>query len=108
MDEVENGAAETRTERILGYVAGEPLLWPVALVVLCHIAAFVAPALILGFREQRLPALAAVALLLMMSFGAGHGEWQRKGRLAAVSAFLAAGWLLSIGAAWAAHSLGVF
>lgn len=86
----------------------EPTLWPVLAVLVAHGAAFLAPLLLLGLRDHRAGALAALTAAVLASAGAGAREWARRGRPGGVGLLLAATWSLGGAGAIAADRYGLF
>jgi hypothetical protein len=98
----------SRLERwVLPYLR-EPTLWPVLLVVMGHAAAFLAPMMLLGLRDRRGPALAALLGAAGLTGAGVRAESRAVGRPGAFSVALAATWLLAAGAAVAAHRYKIF
>ncbi|MCG8591049.1 MAG: hypothetical protein MJE66_17290 [Proteobacteria bacterium] len=85
----------------------EPLLWPLGLVAMAHVVVFVAPVMLLAFRDLRPAALAAMAMLVLGSVGLIHAAI-RRGRAGRVEVLAGVCWLLSGGAAFAASRLNLF
>jgi hypothetical protein len=80
----------------------EPTLWPVLLVVIGHVVAFLGPLLLWSVRDGGRTASAVLALLLSLSLAAGVWELRSRG-LGALTGLLLASWAASAGAAVAAH-----
>jgi hypothetical protein len=59
-------------ERWIAPFFREPMLWPVGIVLIAHAVAFLAPVLLFSVRDRKLGALAALALLLVMSGSAAR------------------------------------
>lgn len=75
-------------------------LWPVTIVVVAHVVAFVAPVLIFATRDGRLGAMLATAVLFVLSYSAARYEVQIHGRSGAILWTLVATWILSVLAAY--------
>ena len=86
----------------------EPLLWPVAFVIVAHAVAFLAPVLLLALRDRRIAALGALAGILVLSGSAARAELTRLHRPGVVCGLLAATWVLAVAAAVVAHRTGIF
>jgi hypothetical protein len=82
--------------------AAESTLWPVLLVVLAHIAAFVAPAVLFAVRDRSLPAMAALAILIVASGRAVMVDLAER-RLGLITALVATSWGLTLTFAFYAH-----
>jgi hypothetical protein len=95
-------------ERWLMPFVYEPTLWPVLLVLVGHAAAFGTALLLLGLRDRSPPALLALVLLAVMSVQVLRYELACRGRPAALSGVLGAGWLVSGALAWVADRYDVF
>ena len=95
-------------ERWIAPFVREPLLWHVALVIVAHAVAFLAPALLLGLRDHRISALGALAGILVLSGAAVRAELERLRRPGVVCGLLAGIWIFAIAAAYAAHRTGIF
>lgn len=71
----------------------EPMLRPLLFVLLAHVAAFLAPAILLGLRDANLFGLASLAVMLV---GTGSGlvhDW-RAGKLRVLTGFILGAWTL--------------
>jgi len=79
----------------------EVTLLPIVLVVVGHLVAVVAPALIGALRDHEIGAQMAVFGLLVLTFGCVRFEVRRHGRPDLISAWIGACWLAAIAAAWA-------
>lgn len=80
----------------------ESTLLPLWLVVIGHVVAFVAPALVFGLRDGSFAARIALLGLLFGTVECTRFEWKRRGRPDLISAMVYASWLLGGAAAWAA------
>lgn len=92
---------------LMPYVEDQ-MLWPVLLVLLLHAAAFVAPVLILAFRDLKTGPIFSIGLLLFLSARVFRYDWRVRRRFGAFSWTVVATWVLSIGAAYASHRTGLF
>jgi hypothetical protein len=95
-------------ERWLAPFVREPLLWPVAAVILAHAVVFLAPVLLLALRDRRIAPLGALTGVVVLSGAAVRGELSRKHKPGIVCALLATIWVLAVLAAFAAHRTGIF
>jgi hypothetical protein len=95
-------------ERWIAPFVREPLLWPVALVLIAHAVAFLAPVLLLGLRERRVGALGALAGIVVLSVAAVRAELARHHRPGVVCGLLAVIWVFAIATAVLAHWTGIF
>jgi hypothetical protein len=96
------------TERWLAPFVREPLLWPVTAVLVAHAVAFLAPIQILALRDRRIAALAALALLLVLSGTAVRRELARIHRPGVVCALLGVIWVFAAVLAVVADRTGIF
>jgi hypothetical protein len=95
-------------ERWIAPFLHEPLLWPVAFVLVAHAVAFLAPVLLLSLRDRRISALGALALLLVATGDAARRELERRKRPGVVCGLLAAIWAFAAATALLAHRTGIF
>lgn len=95
-------------ERWIAPFFREPMLWPVGFVLIAHAVAFLAPALLFSLRDRKLSALAALALLLVLTGSAARAELGRLHRPGMVCGLLATTWSLAIATAVLAHRTGIF
>jgi hypothetical protein len=86
----------------------ESTLFPLLLVVIGHVAAFVAPALLFAVRDRQLGAQVGVLALIVLTSGCVRFEIRRHRRPDLLSLILLATWLLSGAAAWACDRYGLF
>ena len=86
----------------------EPTLWALLLVMIGHVVAFVAPALLFAVRDGYIGARMAVLALLVLTFGCVRFEIRRHRRPDLLSAILLVTWLASGAAAWACNRYGLF
>jgi hypothetical protein len=98
----------TIVERAIATLFEESTLWPILVVVLGHVAAFLAPVVILALRERRPSAGVAFVGAIVLSGLAVRAEWSRAGRPGPQAAFVALAWLLTGVFAWAANHWQVF
>ena len=96
-----------RIERALRSALAEPMLWPVALVVLGNAVAFATPAVLLGFRDRNIPACLALAIIVVLTLSTIVGDLRRTGRPSVLASFALVVWALSGVAAWGTHRLGI-
>ena len=96
------------TERWIMPFVREPLLWPVTIVLVAHAIAFLAPIQILALRDRRIAALAALALLLVLSGTAVRKELARIHRPGVVCALLGVTWGFAAVLAVVADRTGIF
>ena len=111
MNEKTDAPAEPRptiVERAIATLFEESTLWPILIVVLGHVAAFLAPVVILAVRERRPAAGVAFLGALVLSGLAVRSEWSRAGRPGPQTAFVALSWILTGVFAWAANRWQVF
>jgi hypothetical protein len=92
---------------ILPYLE-ESTLWPVLIVLVAHIVAFVAVALLFAIRDHRTLAIAVVAMLALFSPRVVRYEWRRRGRPASLSVGLAVIWICSFVAAYSLDHWSLF
>jgi len=84
---------------VLPYVQ-ESTLWPVLLVLLAHIVAFAAVAILFGVRDRAPVAILVIVLLAGASLRGVRYDWRRSGRPTALSGLLAVIWVMSFVAAY--------
>lgn len=106
-DEEPGEDAGGRLERLIAPYFREPTLWPVLLVLLVHAAVVLAVLLLAAVRARGLAALAAMALLLVLSADGVRRDLQRR-RLGLVSRAVGVIWILAALAAWGAHRTGIY
>ena len=98
-------ADEWWVDRFILYAVRESMLWALLLVVLAHVAAFIATALLAAIRTGH-PLGISISLLLVGGTAASvRAEVRRKGRPAGLSWLLLATWSLSGVIGWAGHRL---
>jgi hypothetical protein len=95
-------------ERWIAPFVREPLLWPVAFVLIAHAVAFLAPVLLLALRDRRTSGLGALTGLLVLTGSAARNEIARLHRPGLVCALLAVTWAFAVAAAVLAHRTGIF
>jgi hypothetical protein len=95
-------------ERWIAPFVREPLLWPVAVVIIAHAVAFLAPVLLLGVRDRRISALGALAGILVLSGSAVRGELARRHKPGVVCGILGVIWVFAIATAFVADRTGIF
>jgi hypothetical protein len=99
---------ESRLERWVMPFVRDPTLWPILVVVIGHVVAFVAPAMLLAVRDGRIGSwavLLGLAALTVELLRAEPHPPRRPGPLGVVTLVT---WLLSAGAAAAADHYGIF
>lgn len=108
MVETDPEADPTPFERwVLPYIE-DSTLWPVLIVVLGHLVAFVAPVILMAVRDRWFPAIGALTGLLLLTTFATIEEVRGRGRPGAQTAILAVAWTLCAGGAFVADHYGVF
>ncbi|MBW2578229.1 MAG: hypothetical protein JRE38_09200 [Deltaproteobacteria bacterium] len=85
----------------------ELTLLPIVLVIVGHLVAVVAPALISALRDRETGGQMAVFGLMVLTFGCVRFEVRRHGRPALLSAWIGATWLTSIAAAWVCNRYSI-
>ena len=75
-------------------------LWPVLIVVLAALAAFMAPALASGIRDLHLLSLVAILILLIGTIRLIRWEWGVRGRPGGISLALVIVWAMAATAAY--------
>lgn len=94
---------ESRADELLR----EPSLWPLWLVVMGHAVAFLTPVVVFALRDRGLPALAALAILLVATGSRIHADLETRGGIVLLTRILLAIWVLAGITAWAAAHWGV-
>lgn len=89
------GVDEWWVDRFVLYMARESMLWGLLLVVLAHVAAFIASASLTAARTLHPFAIAISLLLVGITVWGILAEVRRKGRAAGLSWLLLATWLMS-------------
>jgi hypothetical protein len=100
--------AESLADRWIAPFVTEPLLWPVAAVILAHAIAFLAPVLLLALRDRRTAPIGALTGIVLLTGAAVRSELERKRKPGVVCALLATIWVFAVIAAYAAHRTGIF
>ena len=86
----------------------ESTLWPVLIVLVAHVVAFVGPAMIFAVRDEGRGSMAVLAVLVVLSALVVRFEWRREGRPAALTALTAVTWVSSAAFAWLANRTHIF
>jgi len=86
----------------------EPTLGPIWVVVVVHIAAFGAWALLIALEQGRVTAWLGVFGLFWLTGTAAVAEIRQRGRPGALSALILATWATTLGFAFAARHWGIF
>jgi hypothetical protein len=86
----------------------EPTLWPVLIVLVAHVVAFLGPAMIFAVRDGGRGSMAVLALLAALSALVVRFEWRREGRPSALTALTVTTWAASIAFAYLAHHTHIF
>ncbi len=97
----------TRAERF-EEILREPTLLPLWIVVAAHVVAFVAPVMLLGFRDGR---IAAVGVVLILAAMTGFAIWERvreRRRVGLLEWVVLGTWALSVAGALVADHYGIF
>jgi hypothetical protein len=97
----------SRFERRADELLRESTLWPLWLVLIGHAVAFLAPVLVFAVRDRGLPAMAALAILLVATGGRVRSDLVERRRIGLLTRILLATWLVAGAAAWAAGRWGV-
>ena len=98
---------ESRIDRFVLPFMRDPALWPILVIFVAHIAAFVAPVLLFALRDGRIPSFAALFGLAGLSIGLVRHESLDRGRPGPLSGLTLATWLVAIAAAFAANHYGI-
>jgi hypothetical protein len=80
---------------------------PVLLVMIGHVVAFTAPAILFAVRDRSFGAQLALSGLLVLTFGCVRFELRRHGRPDVLSWILLVTWMASAAAAWACGHYGL-
>ena len=94
-------------ERIVPLIT-EPTLGPLWVVIVAHLAAFGAWALLIALEQGRITAYLGVFGLFWLTGSAAVAEVRQRGRPGALSVLVLATWALTLGFAWAATHYGIF
>ncbi len=78
-------------------------LWPVLVVLVLHVVAFVTPALLFAIREHRPGAIVAVGVLSLLTLRGFRWEIRSRGKFGAISWLIVATWITSLLAAYVAN-----
>lgn len=78
-------------------------LWPVLVVLVLHVVAFVTPALLFAIREHRPGAIVAVGVLSLLTLRGFRWEIRSRGKFGAISWLIVATWISSLLAAYVAN-----
>jgi hypothetical protein len=82
-------------------------LLPLLLVVMGHVVAFTAPAILFAVRDRSFAAQLALFGLLVLTFGCFRFELRRHRRPDVLSGIAIACWIASAAAAWASNHYGL-
>jgi hypothetical protein len=82
-------------------------LWPVLLVVMAHVVAFVAPVLLFAVRDRHYAAIAATIGLVYLTTGVVRYDLKKSSRPAALTAVALIIWVASVTAAYYGGALGL-
>ncbi len=97
----------SRFERQADELLRESTLWPLWIVLIGHVVAFVTPVVVFALRDRGLPSLAALAILLVATGVRVRGDLSERGGVGLLTRVLLATWTLAGAAAWAAARWGV-
>jgi uncharacterized membrane protein len=86
----------------------DTMLWPILAVFVGHLVAGLSFALVLALRDRRPVAWIALLFAVFVTASGVRTELRVRHRPAALTAILAATWLLSVLAGVAGHRMGVF
>ncbi len=89
-----SGESQNWFDRWIRPYVEESTLWPVLIVVLAHLAAFVAPVVLFALRDRRVPSMAALAVLLVAS-GSAIGVDLAKRRVGLITGLVLAAWAMT-------------
>ena len=78
-------------------------LWPVLIVLIVHLVAFVAPALLFAIRDRRIGALVAISIVVLLSLRGVYWEIRNRKTFGAISWLIVVCWLSSFVAAYFAN-----
>lgn len=82
-------------------------LLPVLLVVIGHVVAFTAPAIVFAVRDRSYGAQLAVCGLLLLTFACFRFEFRRHSRPDVLSGIVVGSWITSAGVAWVCNHYGL-
>jgi hypothetical protein len=86
----------------------DPTLWPVLIVVIVHVIAFLAPALLLSVRDRELAAAVTLAAAACVTGLAFVQEIRHRGRPGELAGVLVITWIASAAVAWLADAHALF
>lgn len=98
----------SRVERALLPFLREPTLWPILAVLVAHVVAFVAPLMVIVWRDPQ-PGWPSIGLVLLAagSLAACRVELRDQRRPGPVAGLIVATWLLCGAGAWAGARVGI-
>ena len=97
-----------RFESIVTFFVKEQTMWPILVVVLGHLAAFLASALLLGARDRMPASMVALLGLSLGSLELVRVERTGRGRFGVMTGLVIATWVMGIAMAIAADRMGAF
>lgn len=97
----------SRLERAVLPFVREPTLWPILLVLVAHVVVFVAPLLVVAWRDGGGWAIAGLCVTGALSATASVLEIRDRRRPGSITALLAVVWLLCGAGAWAGVWAGI-
>lgn len=97
----------SRFERRADEVLRESTLWPLWIVLMGHAVAFLAPVVVFALRDRGIPALAALAILLVGTGARVRGDLAVRGGVGLLTRILLVTWVFAVAAAWGGARLGV-
>jgi hypothetical protein len=86
----------------------EPTLGPIWVVLVAHVAAFGAWAILIALEQGRISAYLGAFGLFWLTGSAAVAEVRQRGRPGAVSVLVALTWAATLGFAWGARHWGIF
>ncbi len=104
----EESLATSIIERTVLVFVRDPLLRPVLFVLVAHVVAFVAPAILFAVRDRTGLGMASLFLLLLGSAAGVRHEVGERGGPGALTWLLLAVWVLAAIVAWTADHYGIF
>lgn len=75
-------------------------LWPVLIVLIAHVVAFVSPVLLLALRDRRPGPMVTGVVLVLLSLRGFHWEVQARRKFGAISWIIVTTWVASLVAAY--------
>jgi hypothetical protein len=78
-------------------------LWPVLVVLIVHVVAFVTPVLLYAIREQRTGPIVCVGIVVLLSLRGIYWEMQARKTFGAISWLIVVSWVSSFVAAYFAN-----